>query len=315
MASSSSGTSAGAPQGGTNAASNVRIVAHDHRTHDAPIDIPEGFNDIPVESLRRMSYEIKTGSWKEDRVDIKMEKKPLGMGGLKMVERAFRRAEGSIADDGGKTGATESGIRADWVAIVLKEYFGSIVDALGGRDGVIEQFKRDVCMQWEAKALAIVFNASNPPKKIEVVEPVILLRDSGEVYFSEAFMVGTFFKHNDPAANILGMQEGFADDNNYIRMTPQAFSHFSWHHTGGQKLVMDVQGVGDVYTDPQIITAEGGRYIPRQPMALLYMPFGDHAYLNPNCARTACFVSPKVWVWRARLRHYRADPLCMLARL
>ena len=40
----------------------------------------------------------------------------------------------------------------------------------------------------------------------------------------------------------------------------QAFSHFSWHHTGGQKLVMDVQGVGDVYTDPQIITAEGGRY-------------------------------------------------------
>ena len=56
------------------------------------------------------------------------------------------------------------------------------------------------------------------------------------------------------------MHEGFADDNNYIRMTPQAFSHFSWHHTGGRKLVMDVQGVGDIYTDPQIISAEGGRY-------------------------------------------------------
>lgn len=32
-------------------------------------------------------------------------------------------------------------------------------------------------------------------------------------------------KHNDPAANILGMHEGFADDNNYVRMTPQVRIH------------------------------------------------------------------------------------------
>jgi hypothetical protein len=208
------GTSEGAPataaEPGAGFRSNLRVVAHDHRTHDAPIEAPAGFDEIPVESMRRMAYDIKTGAWKEDRVDIKVEGKFLGQGGLKEVQRAFRRAEGSTADDGGITGATESGIRADWVAIVLKEYFGVILDSLGGREGIIQQFKRDVCMQWEAKALAIVFNAANPPKKIEVVEPVILLRDSGEVYFSEAFMVGTFFKHNDPAANILGMQEGFA---------------------------------------------------------------------------------------------------------
>ena len=168
-------SSAGAPEDAQQEAaprSNVRVVAHDHRTHDAPIEVDEGFDAIPVESLLRMSYDIKQGLWKEDRVDIKLEGKHLGQGGLKNVQRAFRRAEGSIADDGGKTGATESGIRADWVAIVLKEYFGGILDALSGREGVIEQFRRDVCMQWEAKALAIVFNASNPPKKIEVLEPV-----------------------------------------------------------------------------------------------------------------------------------------------
>ena len=67
---------------------------------------------VTVESMQRMSYDIKTGSWTEDRVDIKLERKHLGQGGLKDVQRAFRRAEGSVADDGGKTGATESGIRA-----------------------------------------------------------------------------------------------------------------------------------------------------------------------------------------------------------
>lgn len=68
------------------------------------------------------------------------------------------------------------------------------------------------------------------------------------------------FKHNDPAANILGMLEGFSDKHNYIRMTPQAFSHFTYHQTAGQRLVMDVQGVGDVYTDPQIVSAQGDLY-------------------------------------------------------
>jgi hypothetical protein len=117
-----------------------------------------------------------------------------------------------------------------------------------------------VVMQVEARALAKAYNAAGPPKLVEVVEPFIVLRDSGEIYFAEPLMIGQFFKHNDPAANILGMYEGFAEDHDYVRMTPQAFTHFSWHHSCGQKMVMDVQGVGDVYTDPQIISTEGGRY-------------------------------------------------------
>jgi elongation factor 2 kinase len=169
---------------------------------------------------------------------------------MKAVKRAFMQAEGS---------AKESG--AEWEAYALKEYFDMVVKKfIGGRAKVIEQFKSDVVMQCEAKALAQMYNAAGPPKKIDVLEPVILLRASGEVYHAEQFLLGEFFKHNDPAANILGMQEGFADENNYIRMTPKAFSHFTWHATGGKKLVMDVQGVGDTFTDPQIISAEGGKY-------------------------------------------------------
>ena len=48
MATASSETSAGAPATGSSGfRSKLRVVAHDHRTHDAPIEVPEGFNDIP----------------------------------------------------------------------------------------------------------------------------------------------------------------------------------------------------------------------------------------------------------------------------
>lgn len=40
------------------------------------------------------------------------------------------------------------------------------------------------------------------------------------------------------------------------RNTPQAFSHWTLQHSQGRFLVCDIQGVGDVWTDPQIHTSE-----------------------------------------------------------
>ncbi len=36
------------------------------------------------------------------------------------------------------------------------------------------------------------------------------------------------------------------------RNTPQAFSHFSYEASDHQLIIVDIQGVGDIYTDPQI---------------------------------------------------------------
>jgi hypothetical protein len=47
-------------------------------------------------------------------------------------------------------------------------------------------------------------------------------------------------------------------DEHATRLTPQAFSHFSFYHSGGEQLVCDIQGVGDLYTDPQIHTTGSG---------------------------------------------------------
>ena len=40
----------------------------------------------------------------------------------------------------------------------------------------------------------------------------------------------------------------------------QAFSHFTFERSGHQLVVVDIQGVGDLWTDPQIHTADGGGY-------------------------------------------------------
>ena len=39
------------------------------------------------------------------------------------------------------------------------------------------------------------------------------------------------------------------------RNTPQAFSHWTLQYSNGRALVCDIQGVGDVWTDPQFHTA------------------------------------------------------------
>lgn len=58
---------------------------------------------------------------------------------------------------------------------------------------------------------------------------------------------------------------------------PQAFSHFTFERSGHQLIVVDIQGVGDLYTDPQIHTEKGtdfgdgnlGRNLGRQPCCLV----------------------------------------------
>lgn len=41
------------------------------------------------------------------------------------------------------------------------------------------------------------------------------------------------------------------------RNTPQAFSHFTYEASSQTLLICDIQGVGDVYTDPQVHTSDG----------------------------------------------------------
>jgi LAS superfamily LD-carboxypeptidase LdcB len=58
----------------------------------------------------------------------------------------------------------------------------------------------------------------------------------------------------------LSRQSSGLSEVNNIRHTPQAFSHFSYAFTQGTALCVDIQGVADLYTDPQIHTLDGQGY-------------------------------------------------------
>ena len=65
---------------------------------------------------------------------------------------------------------------------------------------------------------------------------------------------GAFVKYNN--------NSGFVefDTGEGHRFTPHAFSRFTFDRSGGELMVVDIQGCDDVYTDPQIHTQLGSDY-------------------------------------------------------
>lgn len=132
-------------------------------------------------------------------------------------------------------------------------------------------------MQMYAREWSIKFNKFNPPKHVKFIKAAVLQladRQGRPLYilFSnpflilfrcgvERFIAGPYHKHNN--------NYGFvSEDDRYnfltwaiffivCRNTPQAFSHFTYEASSHSLLVCDIQGVGDMYTDPQVHTMDG----------------------------------------------------------
>ena len=80
-----------------------------------------------------------------------------------------------------------------------------------------------------------------------------------------------FVKHNN--------NSGFVDHDEH-RSTPQAFSAYSFYASEGDVLVCDVQGVDDLYTDPQLHSVDESRGegdLGRRGMALFFATVGRPA--------------------------------------
>lgn len=70
---------------------------------------------------------------------------------------------------------------------------------------------------------------------------------NGALCAVEPYIPGEYRKHNNNFGSV-------SDDE---RNTPQAFSHFTYEASNHRLLAVDIQGVGDLYTDPQIHTLNG----------------------------------------------------------
>ena len=117
------------------------------------------------------------------------------------------------------------------------------------------------------------FNELKPPKPIHVIAACVLeLVDdpTTPALCAERFIDGAdrfgrgFVKHNN--------NSGFVDHDEH-RSTPQAFSAYSFYASEGDVLVCDVQGVDDLYTDPQLHSVDESRGegdLGRRGMALFF---------------------------------------------
>ncbi|KAG5502797.1 hypothetical protein JKF63_04565 [Porcisia hertigi] len=116
-----------------------------------------------------------------------------------------------------------------------------------------DQYFDDVSMHSIAGHWARVFNTMGPPKKVRFVPAAVLVlpkRDPPLVLAMEPQLTGKFVKYNNNCGYV----------RRKARWTPQAFSHFTYHASEHELMVVDIQGVDDYYTDPQILSSDGEGY-------------------------------------------------------
>lgn len=114
----------------------------------------------------------------------------------------------------------------------------------------------DVEMQAVCAHYAELYNEHEPPLKVYYARSWLLkLRDRGDLVCSvEEFLPGAYVKYSNNNGYV-GKETSSTEERE--RNTPQAFSHFTFVASDYRLMVVDIQGVNDSYTDPQIHTADG----------------------------------------------------------
>jgi len=194
-------------------------------------------NSRITENAIRHRYNPVTMDWVQDDCVIKIDKIPFANGAMRECYRMKKLSNFSHSND--------------WLRdsnnYVAKKYMEKDTDR--------DTYFQDVKLQMDAKLWGEEFNRHNPPKKVDIFMMAVLElpeRPGKPLYHIEHYIDGEYVKYNS--------NSGFVDIRGHCRQTPQAFSHFTFERSGHELVVVDVQGVGDLYTDPQIHTASGDEY-------------------------------------------------------
>ncbi|KAL7691726.1 putative MHCK/EF2 kinase, protein kinase-like domain superfamily [Plasmopara halstedii] len=223
-------------------------------------ELPILYHEPPEFSLLRERSAIKhifdssERKWKSSQIQVKIDTKPFSSGGLRQV---FHLQDLSMLPPLLTVRDTDE----DNMLSKCTSYVAKI--AINPNENPDTYFK-DVEMQAVAAKYAKLYNSYNPPRRVEFLDAWILqlipvdasdqvienLTLSGTICGVEPFIAGEYHKHNN--------NFGYVSD--FERNTPQAFSHFTYEASGQEILVVDIQGVGDHYTDPQIHTRRGKEF-------------------------------------------------------
>ncbi|CAG0886279.1 unnamed protein product [Cyprideis torosa] len=185
--------------------------------------------NLPTENAKRYRYNALRSEWVEEMCTVKMEKEPFNNGAMRECYRLKKLSNFSHNNQWHR----------DSNNYVAKRYM-TPVDR--------EVYFNDVKLQMDAKLWGEEYNRHHPPKKVDIFQMCVLEfvdREGSPLYHIEHFIQGKYIKYNS--------NSGFVDEAQ--RHTPQAFTHFTFERSGHELIIVDIQGVGDLYTDPQIHTA------------------------------------------------------------
>ena len=162
------------------------------------------------------------GNWTQSAVMVALAPKPFAEGSMRF---AYKMRDLSLPN----------------AVFVAKKYKTTHVSSI--RD----TYFFDVKLQKLAKCYAVEYNKAGPPKPVDFLDTfVIEMAEHNETYAVEKYVEGEFIKYNNNTGYVSQDQ----------RNTPQAFSHFTYEFSKKKLIIVDIQGVDDRYTDPQIHTAD-----------------------------------------------------------
>ncbi|CAK4083630.1 unnamed protein product [Aphanomyces euteiches] len=194
-------------------------------TNGLPLIIPHApnFDGLDVEQAIRHTFNYETRRWETSQVCVILDETPFAKGSLRVV---YHMREASQPND--ETYVAKLAIDPDEDP---QTYF------------------RDIELQAHCAHYARLYNEYKPPKRIEFIQAWVLelTKRNGALCAVERYIPGDYRKHNN----------NFGSVSDEERNTPQAFSHFTYEASHHELLAVDIQGVGDLYTDPQIHTLNG----------------------------------------------------------
>ena len=179
-------------------------------------------------------YNPVSQRWVVDECVLKLDKEPFAHGAMRECYRMKKLSNFSHSEDWAR----------DSNNFVAKSYMDE--------DTPREMYFDDVKLQMDAKLWSEEYNRHHPPKQVDIFMMAVIElfeRPGSPLYHVEHYIDGDYKKYNS--------NSGYVAD---CRQTPQAFSHFTFERSGHELMVVDIQGVGDLYTDPQIHTATGEEY-------------------------------------------------------
>ena len=223
---------------------------------------------IPAERARRHRFDAGRRAWLCDETLVKVERTAFDRGAMR---RCFRMKKLSQQPNRSAIHPLKWRTANNYIG---KQYLDA--SAMAG-DGGERVARLDVRLQQTCATFARSFNQSlSPPKRVQIIECFaieLFEREPAEWFLVERFISGRdeygrgFMKHN---SNI-----GYVDEEEQ-RLTPQVFSAATFWLSRGSCMATDVQGVGDLYTDPQLHTKAqsfGTGDLGRRGMAFFFQSY------------------------------------------